>query len=100
MLHNPPATLVGTVVVAITRIASDLNCRLFEDVGLIALDDLEWFPLVGNGITALAQPTQQIGASAFDCLLKRLGGDKSAPLALDFAPQLIVRGSTRQPPTA
>ena len=90
----------GLAALACTQVLRDLNCRLFEDVGLIALDDLEWFPLVGNGITALAQPTQQIGASAFDCLLKRLGGDKSAPLALDFAPQLIVRGSTRQPPIA
>ena len=69
-------------------------------MGLIALDDLEWFPQEGSGITALAQPTQQIGASAFDCLLKRLSGDTSAPLALDFAPRLIVRGSTRQPLTA
>lgn len=90
----------GLATLACTQVLRDLNCRLFEDVGLIALDDLEWFPLVGNGITALAQPTQQIGASAFDCLLKRLGGDKSEPLALDFAPRLIVRGSTRQPLTA
>ena len=90
----------GLAALACTQVLRDLNCRLFEDVGLIALDDLEWFPLVGNGITALAQPTQQIGASAFDCLLKRLSGDKSAPLALDFAPQLIVRGSTRPSLTA
>lgn len=100
--HGPKAIFCanGLAALACTQALRDLNCRLFEDVGLIALDDLEWFPLVGNGITALAQPTQQIGASAFDCLLKRLGGDKSEPLALDFAPRLIVRGSTRQPLTA
>lgn len=100
--HGPKAIFCanGLAALACTQALRDLNCRLFEDVGLIALDDLEWFPLVGNGITALAQPTQQIGASAFDCLLKRLGGDKSAPLTLDFAPQLIVRGSTRHPRTA
>ena len=73
-----------------------MNCNLFDDIGLIALDDLEWFPLVGSGITALAQPTQQIGASAFDCLFKRLRGDKGAARALDFPAQLIVRGSTRR----
>ncbi len=56
------------------------SCNLFADVGLIALDDLDWYPLVGTGITALAQPTEAIGASAFDCLLKRLRGD-TAPHA-------------------
>ena len=89
----------GVAALASTQVLRALNCNLFEEVGVIALDDLEWYPLVGSGITALAQPTQQIGASAFECLFKRLSGDKSAPRALDFAAQLIVRGST-QPPAA
>ena len=82
---------------AATQVLRDLNRHLFEDIGLIALDDLDWFPLVGSGITALAQPTQAIGASAFECLLKRLRGDTAAPQALDFPAQLIVRGSTQRP---
>lgn len=84
----------GVAALACTKALRQLGCRLFEDVGLIALDDLDWYPLVGSGITALAQPTEAIGASAFDCLLKRLRGDTSPPRALDFAPQLILRGST------
>ena len=89
----------GVAALACTQVLRALNCNLFEEVGVIALDDLEWYPLVGSGITALAQPTQQIGASAFECLFKRLSGDKTAPCTLDFAAQLIVRGST-QPPAA
>ncbi|WP_339519905.1 LacI family DNA-binding transcriptional regulator [Pseudomonas proteolytica] len=85
----------GVAALACTKALRQLGCRLFEDVGLIALDDLDWYPLVGSGITALAQPTETIGASAFDCLLKRLRGDTSPPRALDFAPQLILRGSTQ-----
>jgi LacI family kdg operon repressor len=72
----------------------ELGCRLFEDLGLIALDDLDWYPLVGSGITALAQPTEDIGASAFDCLLKRLRGDDGPVRTLDYSAMLIVRGST------
>lgn len=75
----------------------NLGCNLFEDVGLIALDDLDWYPLVGNGITALAQPTEAIGATAFDCLLKRLRGDTEPTRTLDFLPRLIIRGSTQLP---
>lgn len=85
----------GVAALACTKALRQLGCRLFEDIGLIALDDLDWYPLVGSGITALAQPTEAIGASAFDCLLRRLRGDTSPPRALDFAPQLIVRGSTQ-----
>ena len=85
----------GIAALACSKALRELGCRLFEDVGLIALDDLEWYPLVGSGITALAQPTEAIGASAFECLLKRLRGDTSATRSLDFSPQLIVRGSTQ-----
>ena len=84
----------GVAALASTHALRELKCKLFEDVGLIALDDLDWYPLVGSGITALAQPTTDIGASAFECLLKRLRGDDSAVRTLDFSAQLIVRGST------
>ena len=70
-----------------TRSLRELKCNLFEDGGLIALDDLDWYRLVGSGITAFAQPTEEIGASAFECLLKRLRGD-------DGPARLIVRGAT------
>jgi LacI family kdg operon repressor len=84
----------GIAALASTHSLRELNCHLFADVGLIALDDLDWYPLVGSGITALAQPTSEIGASAFECLLKRLRGDDGAVRTLDFAARLIVRGST------
>ncbi|MDT9646237.1 LacI family DNA-binding transcriptional regulator [Pseudomonas sp. JV245A] len=85
----------GVATLAATRALRELECPLFEGVGLIALDDLDWYPLVGNGITALAQPTEAIGTSAFECLLKRLRGDDAPARVVDFPAQLIVRGSTR-----
>lgn len=85
----------GVAALTCTRALKNLGCNLFDDIGLIALDDLDWYPLVGTGITALAQPTKSIGATAFDCLLKRLRGDTEPTRTLDFLPELIVRGSTR-----
>ena len=67
-----------------------VDCR-----GLAARDELPDLRGVGNGITALAQPTEAIGASAFDCLLKRLRGDDGPVRTLDYPAQLIVRGSTQ-----
>lgn len=85
----------GIAALASTHALRELGCHLFEDVGLIALDDLDWYPLVGSGITALAQPTEEIGARAFECLLKRLRGDDGPVRTLDFSARLVVRGSTR-----
>lgn len=94
--HGPKALFCANGIAALagTQALRELTCNLFEDIGLIALDDLDWYPLVGSGITALAQPTAQIGASAFECLLKRLRGDDGPVRTLDFSAQLIVRGST------
>jgi len=94
--HGPQAifTFNGVATLAVTRVLHDTGCQLFQDVGLIALDELDWYPLVGSGITALAQPTERIGVAAFDCLLGRLRGESGAPRRIDFKADLIIRGST------
>jgi LacI family kdg operon repressor len=94
--HGPQAifTCNGVATLAVTRALHDSDCSLFEDVGLIALDELDWYPLVGSGITALAQPTGRIGVAAFNCLLDRLRGESGAPRRIDFKADLIIRGST------
>ena len=73
----------------------DSLLNLFADVGLVALDDLDWYPLVGTGITALAQPTERIGIAAFESLLGRLRGDGAAARRIEFKANLVIRGSTR-----
>jgi len=94
--HGPQAifTFNGVATLAVTRVLHDTGCQLFQDVGLIALDELDWYPLVSSGITALAQPTERIGVAAFDCLLGRLRGESGAPRRIDFKADLIIRGST------
>jgi LacI family kdg operon repressor len=89
-------TANGVATLTCTRLLRELGCALFEDIGLIALDELDWYPLVGSGITSLAQPTHEIGITAFECLLSRLRGDQTPARMIDFPARLIVRGSTRQ----
>ena len=89
-------TANGVATLTCTRQLHELGCHLFDDIGLIALDELEWYPLVSSGITSLAQPTHDIGVTAFECLLGRLRGDQAPVRAYDFPAQLIVRGSTRR----
>lgn len=84
----------GVAALACTLALRELGNQACADVGLIALDDLDWYPLVGNGITALAQPTHAIGVQALECLLKRLQGAQGPAQTFHFTPDLIVRGST------
>ncbi len=95
---GPKAVFTGNGVATLntTRQLHELGCHLFDDVGLIALDELDWYPLVGSGISSLAQPTHDIGVTAFECLLKRLRGEQEPVRLYDFPAQLIVRGSTRK----
>jgi len=88
-------TANGVATLTSTRLLRELGCALFDDVGLIALDELDWYPLVGSGITSLAEPTHDIGITAFECLLNRLRGDQAPSRLFDFPAKLIVRGSTR-----
>lgn len=85
----------GVATLATTLALHRLGHPLFDDVGLLALDELDWYPLVGGGITSLAQPTHEIGVRAFECLLERLQGSQRPTRTENFAAQLIVRGSTR-----
>jgi LacI family kdg operon repressor len=89
-------TANGIATLSTARQLQQLGCHLFDEIGLIALDELDWYPLVGCGITSLAQPTHDIGVTAFECLLHRLRGDQEPVRQINFAAQLIVRGSTRQ----
>jgi len=84
----------GVAALACMRALKAANANPFDDVGLIALDDLDWYPLVAGGITALAQPTQEIGSRAFECLLARLRGAETPPQTFDFQARLVIRGST------
>ncbi|PMZ88688.1 MULTISPECIES: LacI family DNA-binding transcriptional regulator [unclassified Pseudomonas] len=95
--HGPQALFScnGVATLELVRVLHARGGPLFQDLGLLALDDLDWYPLVGDGISALAQPTGRIGAAAFQCLLERLQGSPLPARRLDLRAQLIARGSTR-----
>ncbi|WP_407704103.1 LacI family DNA-binding transcriptional regulator [Xylophilus rhododendri] len=44
------------------------------DLGFVGFDETDWAPLVGPGLTTVAQPTDALGHAAVACLLERLRG--------------------------
>jgi LacI family kdg operon repressor len=91
------AAIAGNAVVTL-RIAAAmarLQASFGTDMGFVGFDDPEWAPLIGPGLTTLAQPTDELGRSAAHCLIERLQGLKEAPRQLLLPGVLKVRGSSR-----
>jgi LacI family transcriptional regulator len=72
--------------------------RLPRDLSIVAFDDEPWMTIVQPGITAVAQPTADIGRAAADLLLERLATThRTEPVVVRLPPELVVRGSTGPP---
>ena len=89
----------GVVTLQIALMLKQMGLHFPGDVGLLGFDELAWSPLVGPGISTLAQPTYEIGFSAMQCLLARLAGEKFAPKEVLLQGRLIVRGSSTALPS-
>jgi LacI family kdg operon repressor len=90
------AVLAGNAVVTL-RVAAAmqrLGLRFGEDLGFVGFDDPEWAPLIGPGLSTIAQPTDAIGRTAATCLIERLRGLEGPPRQLLLPGALRVRGSS------
>lgn len=75
------------------------GARIPEDVSVISFDDLPYFELLAPPLTAIAQPTYEVGQCAGELLLDRIesGGNlASEPQEVRLPARLIVRGSCRR----
>lgn len=74
--------------------------RLPRDISLVAFDDVPWMAMVDPGITAVAQPTVELGRCAARLFLRRADDPASPRTVETLEPTLILRGSTGPPPTS
>lgn len=91
------AVISGNAVVTlrVASVVAQCNWTFGDEVGFLGFDDPEWAPLIGPGLSAIAQPTEAIGRAAATCLIDRLRGADGPPRQILFPGQLVVRGSTR-----
>lgn len=82
------------LTVAVIEAMNDLRLRIPHDLALISFDDIELFKLTNPGITAVAQPTEEIGKKAFHLLLDQMNGkEKPAKNKVTLPVDLIIRRS-------
>lgn len=90
------AVLASNAVITL-RVAdavARLGWRFGEDLGFVGIDETEWAPLVGPGLSTIAQPTEALGRLATACLLERLQGRDVPPRQILLPGTLKVRGSS------
>jgi LacI family kdg operon repressor len=86
----------SNAVVTLRVVASmaRLGWQLGTDLGLVGFDDTEWSPFIGPGLTTIAQPTDELGRLAANCLMERLGGLDLPPRQILLSGRLLPRGSS------
>ncbi|MEV5755730.1 LacI family DNA-binding transcriptional regulator [Streptomyces tendae] len=71
--------------------------RVPEDIGLAAFDDIPWFLHTDPPVTAIAQPTRDLGRAAVRALVERIAGRAGESVTLPA--RLVVRRSCGEPPS-
>ena len=71
--------------------------RVPDDIGLAAFDDIPWFVHTDPPITAIAQPTPELGRAAVRALVDRIEG--RPPQSVTLPARLVVRRSCGEPPS-
>jgi len=96
-----PAVLASNSVITL-RVAdavARLGWKFGTDLGFVGIDETEWAPLIGPGLSTIAQPTDALGRLATACLLERLQGLDVPPRQILLPGKLIARGSSLRPYT-
>ena len=65
-----------------------------DDVSLVGFDDYSWMQVAEPSITAVRQPVEALGRSAWSRLKERIDGVDDGPLHQSHPTELIVRQST------
>jgi LacI family transcriptional regulator, kdg operon repressor len=95
-----PAVLASNAVITlrVCDAVARLGWRFGQDLGFVGIDETEWAPLVGPGLTTIAQPTDALGRLATACLLERLQGLDVPPRQILLPGRLVVRPSSARAP--
>jgi LacI family kdg operon repressor len=95
-----PGVISSNAVVTLRVVAAmaRLGWRLGTDIGLVGFDDTEWSPYIGPGLSTIAQPTDELGRIAANCLIERLKGLELPPRQILLSGRLVPRGSSVSAP--
>lgn len=95
-LSSPPDALFTSfnmVTLGALHVLHELHIDVPQDVALVGFDDMPWADELFSPLTAVAQPTYELGQTAARLLLERLNAPDSPFQTAVLPTQLIVRQS-------
>lgn len=95
-LQQPPTALVtanNAMTIGALRLLMERGLRVPSDVALVCYDDFEWADLFEPGLTAVAQPIQQLALTAVNLLLERTEDPQTKVQQVRLQPTIMHRTS-------
>lgn len=86
------------MAIGVIRALHELGREVPRDVSVVSMDDIAVARFVSPPLTTVRQPFEQMGALAVERVLAELDGDEVTPRDTHLVPELIIRGSTAEPP--
>jgi LacI family transcriptional regulator len=95
-LGNPPTAIFAANNLMTLGALDAIHARGFripDDLCVVGFDDPPWTPLLSPSLTAVSQPTYQLGETAAKLLLKRIGNPQKPTEKICLKADLIIRES-------
>ena len=87
----------GDLVIGTLNACAQMGRSVPGDISIVSFDDHPFFPHLSPGITAVAQPIDEIGAAAVQMLFELMAGREPEHRAVIIPPRLVQRGSCAAP---
>jgi LacI family transcriptional regulator len=101
LLSRPAITAIfvaaGDLVVGTLKACADMGLNVPYDISIVSFDDHPFFAHLRPGITAVAQPIEELGAAAVEMLFELMAGREPERRAVIIAPRMVERGSCVAP---
>jgi DNA-binding LacI/PurR family transcriptional regulator len=100
--HPPTALLVGNNLMTLGALETihALGRRIPDDVAIVGYDDMPWALALDPPLTAVRQPSYELGRRAAELLLARVEDPQRSTSLVVLQPELVVRqscGAGREP---
>jgi LacI family transcriptional regulator len=90
----------GDLVVGALRACAGMRRSVPGDVSLVSFDDHPFFAHLTPGVTAIAQPIEEIGAAAVEMLFELMAGREPVRPSVVIPPRLVERSSSGAAPNS
>lgn len=84
------------ILLGVLKAVTELGVKIPNEVGISAFDDLEWMQFCQPQITAVRQPTYEMGTAAMSLLLDRIAESEEPTREINLPVELIVRQSSQK----